>query len=310
MIRTFFIRIILFAIPLTVLFFIGLCLPTTPHSFSSFLFEQIRKDSLLRHAPEPRMIFIGGSNLTYGLHSQMLKDSLHFNPVNAALAFQLGLEYMLDHTWPFVKAGDIVILIPEYDLFYGDSYKGFGELPVRMLGEVSKDWQSLRLKHLQYLPKIAFSRFDPRQYLHLPIDSMRTPAAFNQYGDVYLHWSRPNKQVKPGSIRTANQKINPIAIHKMQNFSDSLAVRGARMFVSYPSFMESSFRYNEAAIRLIEAAYKQVGFHVLGTPDRYMIPDSLMFDMHYHPGKQGVDLRTQLLINDLKFLTMQDNEHK
>jgi hypothetical protein len=41
-------------------------------------------------------------------------------------------------------------------------------------------------------------------------------------------------------------------------------------------------------------------FTVLGTPERYMMPDSLMFNSSYHPNKKGVDIRTSRLIEDIK----------
>ena len=42
------------------------------------------------------------------------------------------------------------------------------------------------------------------------------------------------------------------------------------------------------------------GFELLGYPERYRMNDSLMFDTTYHLSKKGVDLRTQLLIEDIK----------
>ncbi|MDR2497138.1 MAG: hypothetical protein LBD21_08430 [Tannerellaceae bacterium] len=299
MLRKFITRIFFFAVPIALLLPVGLLMPSTPHSSRAGIFGQIRKDSLLRHAPSPRIIFVGGSNVCYGLHSEMLRDSLLVNPVNTAITVELGLQYMLEHTIPFVRPGDVVIILPEYDLLYGEYYKGSGEAPARILGEVNKEWLSLRHNHLLYLPKIAFSRFDPRQYLHLPIDPIYTADAFNQYGDTYLHWGLPGKAVTPRSVREAGQAVNPAAIREIQAFGDSLTARGARMLISYPCFMETSFRHNEEAIRLVEAAYKAAGFRILGSPERYMMPDSLMFDTHYHLTKQGVDLRTRLLIEDL-----------
>src|ERR1700730_2211300 len=93
---------------------IGLLLPATPRSSQSLLFGEIEKDSLLNNAPSPRIVFIGGSNLSFGINSQMIKDSLGLNPVNAAIHASIGLVYMLDHSLNYIRPGDVLVVSPEY----------------------------------------------------------------------------------------------------------------------------------------------------------------------------------------------------
>src|ERR1043165_5420686 len=81
-------------------------MPVTPRAKTSMLFEQLKKDSLLQHVPSPRLVMIGGSNLSMSLDSQQLKDSLKMNPVNLGLHAAIGLVFMLDHTEPYIKKGD------------------------------------------------------------------------------------------------------------------------------------------------------------------------------------------------------------
>ena len=45
---------------------------------------------------------------------------------------------------------------------------------------------------------------------------------------------------------------------------------------------------------------KKWRFNLLSNPERYIIPDSLIFNSEYHLTKKGVDMRTFLLIEDLK----------
>jgi hypothetical protein len=282
------------------LFLVLFLLPPTPYSADSVLFGQIRKDSLLRDTPAPRIIFVGGSNLSLGLSSRMIKDSLQLNPINTALAAGLGLTYMMRHTLPFVKAGDRLVLIFEYDSFFGENYRGaLGYVP-RILCDVNKDWLALlHPSHLPYLPKLSFSHINPFEYFY-PSNAVYSVNSLNQFGDIEAHWRRPKELVTLKAVREAGQRVNPGAIREMEQFRDSLDARGASMLVSYPCFMETSFAHNEEAIRMVEAAFKQAGFLILGSPERYMMPDSLMYDTHYHLVKQGVDLRTQRLIDDLK----------
>ena len=41
-------------------------------------------------------------------------------------------------------------------------------------------------------------------------------------------------------------------------------------------------------------------FGEFGTPEKYKIPDDMMFDTIYHLSKKGVDFRTNLLILDIR----------
>ncbi len=125
-------KVFWFLLPCFAFVVVGLWLPTTPRVSKSFLFAGLQKDSLLQYTPSPRIIFIGGSNLSLGLNSQMVKDSLRLNPINTGLTFELGLKYMLENTLQYIQPNDIVVLIPEYSLYYSD-YDDASEMLLRMV---------------------------------------------------------------------------------------------------------------------------------------------------------------------------------
>jgi hypothetical protein len=52
----------------------------------------------------------------------------------------------------------------------------------------------------------------------------------------------------------------------------------------------------------IHEELKKTNLIILGTPQRYSFPDSLMFNQIYHLTKEGVDKRTQYLIDDINDL--------
>lgn len=71
-----------------------------------------------RHALPPRIIFVGGSNLAFGLDSQRIKDSLNINVINYGLHAGIGLKYMVDDISTYARKGDIIVFAPEYSHFY------------------------------------------------------------------------------------------------------------------------------------------------------------------------------------------------
>ena len=80
--------------PIVFFLMLGLLLPATPRASKSLLFANQKKDELLQRVKSPRMIFVGGSNLSFGLNSQIIKNELNINPINTAVHAAIGVRYM------------------------------------------------------------------------------------------------------------------------------------------------------------------------------------------------------------------------
>src|SRR5438045_2669104 len=55
----------------------------------------IDKISLLRTQASPRLIFVGGSSMAFGMDSALVANRCGFHPVNTGLHVGIGLEFML-----------------------------------------------------------------------------------------------------------------------------------------------------------------------------------------------------------------------
>jgi len=280
-------------------------LPPTPRSKKSLLFSQIDKDSLLINTPSPRIILVGGSNLSFGINSQTIKDSLNLNPINTGVHASIGLIYMLDHTLDYIKAGDVVVVIPEYSQFF-DNFAYGGEELLRTIFDVPslKKTNKLRFQQivniLPFLFKYIFTKVKKEEYVIGIPNKYYSRNSFNKYGDVYKHWNMPNEKVIPYNSINLNDQIDKDVVRALLNYQDTLLKRGARMYVSFPSIQESSYKNCESSILLIEKVLRENSFKILGTSERYKFNDSLIFNTPYHLTKNGVDYRTELLIEDFK----------
>jgi hypothetical protein len=287
---------------LALIFFVGLKLPATPRTSKTFLFAQILKDSLLINTPSPRIIFIGGSNLSFGLNSQMVKDSLNLNPINTAIHLNIGIIYMIDHTLEFIKPGDVVVVAPEYQFFYGQSAYGGEELLITSLDIPSP--KPTRLNFEQWKNVYGFSaRYVASKFLFSEYSKKKESevygiSTYNQYGDATAHWNMKPGKFEPYHVHGSD--LNTSVIKKLIDFKRSVEKKGAVLFITFPGYQATSFDKNTSEIKEIESTLRIHGFTLLGTPDRYKMPDQFMFDTPYHLLKQGVDLRTNLLIVDLK----------
>lgn len=300
--KKFLFKTLLFVLLVITIFVIGILLPPTQRGKQNWLFAKIHKDSLLRNITTPRIIFIGGSNVTLGLNSNLVKDSLGLYPINTAIHASLGLLYMIDEVLPYIRPGDIVVVSPEYSQFYGDLAYGSNEL-VRTVFDVDfseittirkEQWMNI----FKLIPKYSLSKYNPWEYFNNKEKPIYGRHSFNKYGDGDDHWHMKKKKVK--TYETISEDFNYFVVDQLYDFNEKVNKKAATLFISFPGFQQSSFENSRNQIMKVDDELKKKGFTLLGSPQRYEISDSLFFDSPYHLIKEGVDYRTNLLIADLK----------
>lgn len=288
-----------------ILIFITILLPPNKSFCKSLMYAQLDKDKLLVETTSPRIIFIGGSNLSFGLDSQKIKDSLCINPINIAVSAGIGLKFMLDNTSKYIRENDIIIISSEYQQFYSDFADGDLDL-LSVITDVSPQSFKLldyrqQLKLCKYLPEFSLSK-----YIGFLTDEINTAndsigiydrLSFNSFGDAYIHWKLA-KQKFP--IYDIKGEFNEDIVNSMIRFKDLVNSKQAKLFISFPCFEESSFEYSQIKIKKVENKLRENGFILISSPEEYKMPDCFMFNSAYHLNKAGVDYRTELLIKDIK----------
>lgn len=279
----------------------GLLFPPTPRASKSLLAAGVMKDSLMSNVNPPRLLLIGGSNLSFGLNSQIIKDSLGLNPVNTGIHAAIGLIYMMDNALQYVREGDIVVLIPEYEEFYDGFAYGSEEL-LRTILDGNRS--NIRLLHFRqflniipYLPNYTMSKFRLKEYTNVSETKHYSVNSFNDFGDVSSHWNEKSETFKPAN--PLNGKLNLTVIKEMKMFQSEIESKNAQLYVSFPVFQEQSYMNSRIQIETIEALLHEKEFPIIGSPERYLFPDSLLFNTPAHLIKSGVDQRTTFLIEDL-----------
>ena len=300
--KIFLYRSFVFLAIISAFFITGLFLPTTPRAATSLFMASIKKDSLLASTKSPRLVLLGGSNVSFGFNSQLLKDSLHVNPINMGIHASIGLEYMMKSALTNIKKGDTVVLIPEYEHFYRD-YDYASDALLRVVFDVNPS----RVKYLSlkqmfdlipYIPSYTLNKFNPKEYYNITEDTFYGVNSFNKYGDAYKHWTADKKSFFPDGKIT--DLYNPVIIKKIKEFEEKISQKQAVLFVSYPSYQYSSYKNRLGQIQKIEEAYYNNHLKILGSSTRYVLPDSLFFNTAYHLTKSGSEVRTKLFIEDFE----------
>jgi len=306
-INTFIFKVSVFALFMLVVFTVGLIIPDKS-TIQNLHYSIIDKQRLLQEVRNPRLILVGGSNLSFGIDSKKIQDSLNINVINIGIRSQFGLEFIFNYISPYLKNGDIVIIIPEYELFFGENGvlgDAFALLEVIDADPTKFFLLSFRqvLSLLKAIPK--FSIWKIKTYLLSFVETkadireigLYDRKSFNNFGDVGAYRESSNKKINPTALEG---NFNPIALEILKDFKKIIKMKNGRLFMSYPCLNHSSYKLSETKIRIFEQKLIENNFAILGGPERYSFPDSLHFDTKYHLTTKGVDIRTELLIQDLK----------
>lgn len=85
---------------------------------NNYLAALIDKDERLKSVTGPRMIFVGGSGLAFGIDSHFLRERYPYEPINYGLHAFLGGDFMLRHVRDHLRSGDVVVLCFEHFVLY------------------------------------------------------------------------------------------------------------------------------------------------------------------------------------------------
>lgn len=316
--KNFFIKSALFLTLLSIMLVMSTFFLPNPALNGSMYLALLDKHALLEKKQGPGLILVGGSNLSFGLSSEVLEQGLGMPVVNMGLHAGIGLKYSLQDVEPFLVKGDVLVISPEYEQLYADDTSinlGAVDLLYILFDIYPRGRQlldSAQWLHLSRLiPGYAAGKFTQGlKYLAFSIKDLikKTPtktgvydrAAFNGYGDVSLHWTMAPESFRPREYREV--EVDLTMIEFLKEYSARVRARGVRVLFVPPVFQQQSFTNIRPNIEKIAAAMGSAGLNLLAPPERYVLPDDKFFNSPYHPNGEGVILRTRLLLTDLQAL--------
>jgi hypothetical protein len=303
--RSFLFKIFLLVALVLGVLFISLFFIPDKVSEDSILAAINDKHHLLEKSGSGKIILAGGSNVSFGVDSKRLSDSLGKKVVNMGLHGGLGLKFILNDIKPYVSSGDLVVLMPEYEYFYTDNLYGEMEL-VSVLFDIdpaakkivdAAQWMHL----LRYLP--TYSARKIKNYVaslgkkvNYPLDIYHRNS-FNEYGDASLHWGMPSLNYLPAVALTGNERVYSQAIECLKGFKEYLRGKNARLLLLPPVMDSTSFSRQQVIITKIANELKNNDLAFEAEPTKYKYSNCLFFNSYYHLNKKGVDIRTAELLH-------------
>ena len=290
----------------------------------SYLAAILEKDRLIRNTPSPKIILVGGSNLAFGIDSKAIEDSLGLHVVNMGLYAKLGLKYMLAQVRPYIKPGDVVAVVPEYDQFYGDYSNGDQTLNTALLyappDRIPDFIRSYSIVDVVLRPRVenarrsflrAFAAAIGREQMLFPQDTnaVYNRRSFNQYGDAVSHLNR--KGMNPDSIFVKPlpplKEFNRGTLKDLNSIASKAREEKAHAYFLFPSYIDRSYVINVAAIDSLRRKLAGgMDIPIVGTPKDFVMGKQYFFDTRYHLNREGRDLRTLKMIEVLRVTGRRD----
>jgi hypothetical protein len=271
-----------------------------PVDDNKYLAVTIDKHRILAETKQPRIIFVGDSNLAFGLDSRMVKEKTGYNVVNMGLHGGLGIIYYMDELKPYLKKGDIIIFIFDYQnyLFDGTGSNPLIEISIFNPSVLQYYSRENVVKYFKSIP-ITFQR---RMYGFIASakdDPAYSRSGFNEFGDNEGHLGLVKK------LRTAERKIPeevPEVIVKIFNeFHETWSPKGVDIYLSFSPLIEENKEDQLKSLnKLREHMRKSLKLTIIGKPGPFVYPKEYFYDNPFHLNAEGRKVRTGELIKAMK----------
>lgn len=281
---------------------------TCPDDPDHYMAATIDKHARLRAAASPRVIFVGGSSVGFGIDSRAF-EPLGLTPVNMGLNDGLGLAFVLGEVAPQLRPGDVVIVAPETHLFWTGAQND------AIWAVLQRRPASLRCLAASG-PRAVADVFD--QGLHFFARKLRCAAhqmatdrelpsiyrrsSFDISGDFVAHRDRPAKREQSIDRPWPEPETLELdrSITALQRFANTCERAGARCFLAWSPVREARFASEADLFALLEARLRaELQLPLLERVDEAAYPEQAFFDRGPHLTGEAAEHRSRRLANRL-----------
>ena len=255
---------------------------------------------------EPKLLFIGGSNLHEGLSAQRISETIDVPSFNFGLQAGLGLRLILFEAKKVLRPGDTAILVLEYSHYIDDRWNevssdilfGCGADYFRQMGLFEKFEALLSLTPLRVFDLVQPSDRRVRQDRRATSGGEATEKSANaRYGDRAISDSEGIDEAtlrrlalyQPIPILVRPDAEGPKALASFVEWSRS---HGVNVVATWPNTIYFPAYEVAPGFADIASFYRRLGVPVIGRPQDAMYPTVLFHDTSYHLNATGISRRT------------------
>lgn len=276
---------------------------------NTFVGELPAKRALLAaESDTPRLILVGGSAAAFGVDSALLARELPgYTPVNFGLYAALGTRVMLDLSIRELRAGDIVVVMPEQQRQTLSDTLGAQTL----WQAVDGDFGALTCLHARdFGPMLgAFPRFAGSKLRYFvqgapDPDGVYRRAAFNAAGDITD--ARCSANIMPNGWDTTMPvefdpaMLDPDFCTALNAYTAQAAAGGAAVYYHFPPMNAAAVAADADIDAYAAGLQAQLAAPLAGDPHSCVLESGWFYDTNFHLNAAGRTVFTRQLIRDLK----------
>ena len=275
----------------------------------TFLGELECKVKLLEEAPGPRIVLVGGSGIAFGADSALMERELPgYTVVNFGMYAALGTTVMLDLSQPLIRAGDIVVLIPEQQ---AQALSDWFD-PAVMWQGLDGAFRLLRALPRDKLERLAgaFPAFAGQKFAYFAQGQPPQPQgvyrrdSFNGYGDVSSPLCAQNRM--PGGfdagtpIRFDSDMVTEGFARRVRDYAGAVEAAGAVLWYAPCPMNAAAVEGAEGIDGFYAALQQRLGVPLAGDPRSFILDAGWFYDTNFHPNSSGKTVYTRALVRAVK----------
>ena len=262
-----------------------------------------RKMTLAQAIASPKLIVTGGSGAHYTIDSDVLEAALDRPVINLGIDGQVGLNLILPSVLPQVRAGDTVVLIPEYLLLEQEAGLGersgpfaiatghpfVGHIPPQQLAQ---DAMLFGVPSLRALVKSSLDLATLKRVTGYYDDPL------TEHGDPTLDKER----IGEWWLLRIKRPAMPYPLERIAQFREDVEAQGGTLLLALPwVYADANDPETRANIQATAKALSEIApvVYDFSTLNIQSDPD-LFTDTHYHLTASGRALRSQALAQQIQ----------
>jgi hypothetical protein len=265
----------------------------------------IDKVQRLESIHQPKIILVGNSNLSFGIHSEMIEEEFGMPVVNLGFHGGVGNAFHENVARINIEEGDIVIVCHSN---YSDDNTIFDIMLAWNTIEYHSDlWKILRTSDIPDMaggyPKYVFesAMIWVRGHANMTNDSCYSRSAFNEYGDVVYKPEDGSDIYKifNDSTITAPQ-VNDVCAERLNELNRTIKGKGATLLIAgYPIGRGEGSPPESEYVSFQKDLEAAMDCDVISNFTDYFYPYEYFYNTTLHLTEQGATVRTEQLIKDL-----------
>ena len=276
---------------------------------NTFLGELKYKCEALDQTDGKRIVFLGGSNVAFGVDSALIEEELpEYSVVNFGMYAALGTKVMLDLSIDSFRPGDIVIISPEQEAqtisnyFNGEAMWQALDGAFPLLTRIDRNDLGKLVGQFPYFASRKFSYYIRKDKPNP--SGVYNRGVFNEYGDIVSKECTYNVMANEYDINTPihfdETMLDTVFIDYLNAFAEKLTARGVTVWYRFCPMNELAVEEGSDIDNYYELLQDRLQFYIIGDPNNSVMEEEWFYDTNFHLNASGKAINTNQIIRDIK----------